>query len=334
MKSMRLDGLGRRLFLVMGLCLVMFASACTTVPVEQVTPPLPAKVNSDPSGMVLIPSGEFSMGDPYKEGNNDEIPVHKVYVIAFYLDKYLVTGKLWKEVYVWAKTKGYQFDYPGASMAAGHPVQSVTWYDVVKWLNARSEKEGRTPVYYTDAGQTSVYRSGLVPLSHGMVRWGANGYRLPTEAEWEKAARGGLDGHHYPWPSLENKFSDHIDGSKANYADSEHHYRKGNGPATTPVGYYNGHQSPAGADMANGYGLYDMSGNLNQWVWDWYDSAWYGKAAALQRDGRGPDLGFYRIVRGGSWNNGPGHLRCATRSFYGPADWVNGIGFRAACSQP
>src|SRR5215212_2223216 len=94
--------------------------------------------------------------------------------------------------------------------ATNHPVNNVSWYDAVKWCNARSEKDGLTPCYYSNVGLTVVYKTGR---TEPYVRWTANGYRLPTEAEWEKAARGGLVGKRYP-------FGDSIDGSQANYSGS------------------------------------------------------------------------------------------------------------------
>jgi formylglycine-generating enzyme required for sulfatase activity len=89
-----------------------------------------------------------------------------------------------------------------------HPVQSIDWYDMVKWCNARSDQEGRTPAYYTDAGTTQVYKSSQAAP---YVRW-ITGYRLPTEAEWEKASRGGASGHRFPWTDV-----DTISHSQANY---------------------------------------------------------------------------------------------------------------------
>lgn len=115
----------------------------------------------------------------------------------------------------------------------------------MKWANARSEKEGLVPCYYTDDTQTTVYRTGTVDVQNDWVKWIACGYRLPTEVEWEKAARGGAAGHRYPWSA-----TDAIDHSRANYDSG----------GTTPVGSF----------APNGYGLYDMAGN----VWEWNVCRW------------------------------------------------------------
>jgi len=275
-----------------------------------------------PDGMVLIPAGSFQMGDNFNEGESDEQPVHTVTVSAFYLDKYEVTKALWDEVYTWALANGYAFDNPGSGTAADHPVHTINWYDAIKWLNARSEKEGRTPVYYTDHLQTTPFRIGQINITNSAVKWTANGYRLPTEAEWEKACRGGLTGNHYPWPSSGGVYEDWIDAGMANYANNQ--------GGTTPVGYYNGQQTPQGGDMTNGYGLYDMAGNVWEWTWDWHAS--YTSTAAT--DPKGPDTGSSRVLRGGSWFSLAGNLRSAYRFNGTPSSRFNNLGFRSALSQP
>ena len=171
---------------------------------------LTASASDAPPGMVLIPAGPFTMGncmDP-AEGYSSELPLHTVSVSAFYMDKNLVTKALWDQVVGWNGGNGYSYDTVGSGKAANHPVQTVVWYDVVKWCNARSQMEGRVPVYYTDAALTQVYKTGQVAP---YVKWSAAGYRLPTEAEWEKAARGGASGHRFPWADAET-----INQSRAN----------------------------------------------------------------------------------------------------------------------
>ena len=108
--------------------------------------------------MALIPAGPFTMGDTL-DGESDAIPTN-VYVSAFYMDMNLVSFSQWQSVYNWATNNGYSFDNAGSAKAANHPVQTVDWYDCVKWCNARSQQAGLTPVYYTDAGLTQVYTNG------------------------------------------------------------------------------------------------------------------------------------------------------------------------------
>lgn len=132
--------------------------------------------------MAYIPAGSFMMGDSL-DGYSFALPLHTVYVSAFYMDKYEVTKALWDEVHQWATNHGYSFQYGAQGKAANHPAHSMTWYDTVKWCNARSEKEGRTPAYYTSAAQTTVYRTGQMNVPNDRVKWDSNGYRLPTEAE-------------------------------------------------------------------------------------------------------------------------------------------------------
>jgi formylglycine-generating enzyme required for sulfatase activity len=254
---------------------------------------------NQPLGMSLIPAGAFQRGDAFHEIDNRESPVHTVILSAFYMDQYEVTLGLWNEVYIWAVDHGYKFDNHGSGKAANHPVHTVNWYDAVKWCNARSEKEGRVPAYYTNLSQTSVYRSGQVDITSSWVKWTA-GYRLPTDAEWEKAARGGLTGKRFPLgdtisTSQANFYSNWLNGHpEASYDVSE---RSGWNP-TYAVGPYP-LTSPVGSFAPNGYGLYDMAGNLWEWCWDAI-AAYNGD---LQVDPRGPRLttGYDRVIRGGAW---------------------------------
>ena len=270
-----------------------------------------------PSGMALIPAGSFTMGNCMSpsEGDSDELPLHTVYVSAFYMDKYLVTKSLWDTVYQWAIAHGYTFDYAGSGKASTHPVQMIDWYDCVKWCNARSEQEGRVPAYYTDAGLGVRYRTGQVAP---YVSW-SSGYRLPTEAEWEKTARGGASGQRFPWGNT-------ISWSQANYvADplSAGGYAYDVNPTSGYVPAFNDgvypYTSPVGYFAANGYGLYDMAGNVWQWCWDWYGSY----SSGSQSDPRGPPSGSGRVIRGGGWGSGAFYCRAAYRGydFYPPGSY-------------
>ncbi len=264
--------------------------------------------------MVYVPQATFSMGSAY------EGPVHNVFTNAFFADRFEVTSALWANVLTWATAHGYSIA-SGTAVGPNHPIISISWHDAVKWCNARSEKDGLAPVYYTGGGSV-VYRTGEVNITtdaDGNVKWSANGYRLPTEAEWEKAARGGLVQQDYPWGNS-------IANGDANSYQSGHPYSSGN-PPTTPVGYYNGSQTPTGPNRANGYGLYDMAGNVQEWCWDWYDSSFYATSSAGNNP-QGPTTGNSRIIRGGGWGNASGGLRCAYRSALGPSGSQSDLGFR------
>ncbi len=275
--------------------------------------------NDVPPGMALVPAGSFQMGDTFGEGDTNELPVHAVYVSSFFMDHDKVTRALWNSVCEWAANHGYSFDLPGLGKADDHPVYSVTWYDAVKWCNARSELQGRLPAYYTDGSRTTVYRTGQVVLQENFVNWNA-GFRLPTEAEWEKAARGSLSGKRFPWGDL-------ITHADANYLSITNWAYDVSATRGFHPSFYFGDEpytSPAGSFAPNGYGLRDLAGNLREWCWDWSDAY----SAAPQVNPRGPASGIYRVRRCGSWTHYAVTSRCADRGGYGPANTNSRTGFR------
>ncbi len=153
--------------------------------------PEPVPVPVPEQQMVLIPAGSFEMGDSFGgEYMARELPRHAVNVSAFLMDKYEVSRELWNGVAAWASLNGYDIDVDMSSKPGDHPVLNKRWYACVKWCNARSEMEGLEVCYYMTSEKTTPYRTGEVDVSNAAVDWSANGFRLPTEAEWEKAARG------------------------------------------------------------------------------------------------------------------------------------------------
>ena len=276
-----------------------------------------------PPGMALIPAGSFQMGDSFGgEGWDDELPVHTVYVSAFYMDRTEVTWAKWKEVRTWALANGYDMS-AGAGKADNHPVQNVTWYACVKYCNALSQMEGRSPCYFTHAG--IMYKT--LKNNNIVCNRLAGGYRLPTEAEWEKAARGGLSNKRFPWGdtiqhNLANYYaSSSWDGYDTNGYDGYHpSYNDGTYPYTSPVGSF----------APNGYGLYDLCGNLWEWCFDWANT--YSSGSEIDPSGpydQSPDWGLYRVNRGGSWDVNAIISRLAYRNFLSPSSTPPNVGFRA-----
>lgn len=298
--------------------------------------------DSTPAGFVYIPAGNFQMGYAFGDAANytGETPVHTVNVSGFYMEKTPVTKALWDEVCTWALAHGYgdlqmsasNFDALSRSMipprgkAANHPVYGVSWSGCVWWCNARSAMDGLTPCY-TLIGSDYV------------CNWSANGYRLPTEAEWEKAARGGLEGKRFPW-------GDTITHSQAGYYSSTNYsydvsptrgyhptYNDGTEPYTSPVGSF----------AANGYGLQDMVGNVRQWCWDVMLDGYYAKSPANDPTGASrsdfpnigsmppglpslPDPCTFRVLRGGNWESAAIDCRVACRNAsYPPSFYIAGF---------
>lgn len=198
--------------------------------------------------MVLIPGGKFTMGDK----DEPDAPLHEVTVSPFYMDKHLVTQEQYERA---------MGDNPSRRKQPKNPVESVRWSDGVKFCNARSKLEGLEPCYNLETWECS---------------FDANGYRLPTEAEWECACRAGAKTAYF--------FGDNP-SQLADYA----WFEKNSG----------GHPQPVGQKKPNAWGLYDICGNLWQWCNDFYGVDYYGQSP--QQDPRGPKEGDTRVVRGGAW---------------------------------
>ncbi|MDD4157342.1 MAG: formylglycine-generating enzyme family protein, partial [Candidatus Cloacimonetes bacterium] len=229
-----------------------------------------------PEGMVYVEGGTFQMGS--NSGDSDEKPVHSVTVSSFYIGKYEVTQKQWTEV---------MGSNPADFKGDNRPVESISWYQAVEFCNKLSQKEGLTPAYTFNGRNVTC-------------NWNANGYRLPTEAEWEFAARGGNKSKGFTYAG-----SNSIDEVAWYYSNS-------------------GKTQPVGTKKANELGIYDMSGNVWEWCWDWKAS--YSSGAKTNPSG--PDSGSSRVLRGGCWGNYARICHSAYRSDYYPDLSNYSYGFR------
>ena len=270
------------------------------IPVEELNENQKEKVLRRSQEMVLIPSGSFMMGAlKYDDGLNDydEKPRHEVTLSRdFWMGKYPVTQSLWESV---------MGNNPSEFKGSNRPVENVYWFDVVDFCNKLSLKEGLNPVYgglgdYTTGDSEYFNGDEIETLSNQItMNQNANGYRLPTEAEWEYAARGG-EYHLYAG-------SNNID-EVAWYGED----------------WNSGSTHPVGQKKANDFGLYDMSGNVWEWCWDWY--GFYSSNSVT--DPTGPNIGSRRVFRGGSWNSFAGDARVSSRYGYDPALRGDDLGFR------
>ena len=237
------------------------------------TPDLPDYIDSYGVPMRLVPSGEFMMGSD--NGDLDEKPVHPVYLNAFYIDKYEVTNALYKYCVDAGECKP-----PTATSSNSRP----GYYDNPEFDNY--------PVINVEWNMAATY-----------CKW--RGLRLPTEAEWEKAACG-TDGCTYPW-------GESIDKTYANYDQ--------NLGDTTAVGSYENGNSI--------YGVYDMAGNVWEWTADWYQDNYYSTLGVKTVNPQGPQNGEVHVLRGGSWYSGANDVRSANR-WSDPSYTGNHVGFRCA----
>jgi formylglycine-generating enzyme required for sulfatase activity len=267
-------------FLALFACTALFAQTGTNTAGET---PVTA-------GFVRVEGGTFQMGS--NNGKSDEKPVHTVTVKSFSISKYEVTQKEWYEVM--GTTVRQQRDMRDKSWSLygegdDYPMYYISWYEAVDYCNKRSIKEGLTPAYRGSGDNITC-------------DWNANGYRLPTEAEWEFAAKGGTK----------------------EYIATEY---SGNN-SVGPVAWYSGNSGdkthPVGTKAANSLGIYDMSGNIGEWCWDWFG----GYSGRSQTDPHGPATGSLRVVRGGWWNCPDQYVRSAYRDDYVPSSRGYDVGFR------
>lgn len=278
--------------LLLSLTLIFSLAACSQTKKSDTSSEQPPTGNSleatdmqVPENFVFIKGGSFQMGSPESEAwrSADETQ-HTVTVSDFYMSRYELTQKEYEEI-----TGNNPSNFSGENL----PVENISWLDAVAYCNARSEKEGLTPVYIIDGQNVSWDRS-------------ANGYRLPTEAEWEYACRAGTTTPFY----MENSPS----AEDANYYGhypyeiEDNYFSQGN--LQVKPGEYRQTTVPVDSFSENPYGLYNMHGNVSEWVWDYYGDY----AADEQTDPAGPTSGTLRVYRGGGWNDFAKNMRSAYRA--------------------
>ena len=280
--------------------LVLLATTGSTMPGGGgETPPPPIGL---PVEMVYIQGGTFTMGD--YSGYNDEKPEHLVTVSGFKMGKYEVTQKQYEQVM--GKNPSYFqgdiWEAAGGEVRGSWPVEKVSWLDAVKFCNALSQKERKTPAY-------TINDESKLDVSWNKS---ADGYRLPTEAEWEYACRAGT---HTQW-----SFGD--DGRDM---DGYGWYSGNDGTGFNGIDKYGTHA--VGKKKANGNGLYDMHGNVFEWCWDRYGYDYY--RSGDQTDPDGAASGSSRVLRGGSWLDSASWARSAYRSSNSAGYYS--VGFRLVC---
>ncbi len=269
--------------------------------------------------MVHIPGGSFTMGNSVSEDTLSDAPPVTVNVSDFFMAKHEVTTALWRSVRTWGLAHGYSDLGAGAFKGAEYPIHSITWYDMVKWCNALSEMQGLTPVYSVN---DEVMKTGTsVPTAE----WSANGYRLPTEAEWEKAARGGVTDKRFVWGDI----IVHYLANYSSHVSRTYDVSPTRGTHPTYLTPFQPFSSPVGSFPANSFGLFDMAGNSWEFCWDRYGAASYQDGAT---DPRGAESGTGRVLRGGSWKDRADTCRLAFRFAASPTVTDNSLGFRVARS--
>jgi len=259
--------------------------------------------------MVFVKGDSFWMGDTFDEGYDDEKPVHQVAMRDFYISKYEVTYAAYD---VFCEKTG-QIEPDNKRWGANnHPVINVSWYEAVVFCNWLSQKHGLTPCYQIDTEKRDPNNKKQFDDKKWTVtrNANANGYRLPTEAEWEYAAKGGSKSRGYKYSGSNN-----ID-EVAWYVNNSVRIQ------------------PVGMNQPNELGIYDMSGNVLEWCWDWYDENYYANSPPSNPEG--PVSGEDRVVRGGSglWSINVDNCRSVDRNGGEPNVGYPAVGFRLVHGSP
>jgi formylglycine-generating enzyme len=321
--------------LVLSVAIFFSVTAC------QIEDPAP-----DYSELVSVPGSTFvQCSDLNYDGDViDPNEAFSLTISGFRIAKYETVYDLWYSVYQWALTNGYSFGTAGQEGSDGvtgaaptsaryEPVCSVNWTSVIVWCNAYSQLKGLVPVYCSDSSLTTPIKdTTALNINDPYVNWAANGFRLPTECEWQCAASWkGTDSSNnaFEWPATSGKYwtpFKFASGATADYS---------NATATGLVGWYDtnsGMEShDAGCKTPNALGIYDMSGNMREWCWDWkgpssgYSGVW--------DEYRGPLTGSERIMRGGAYNFGAVYLQVGDRLSMVPGAALSAVGFRVARTQ-
>ena len=252
-----------------------------------------------------VPFGTFTMGSPVTETyhQSDETEHQVTISKAFFMGAHEVTQEQYQKImgtnpsYFTATQTDYSSGYADT---ASQPVEQVSWFDAVRFCNGLSVNQGLTQCYTNQGGSAAIADTDTVTCD-----WTATGYRLPTEAEWEYSCRAGTTSMYY-WANVYDEAQTKL------YAWFWYNCG-GVGYWTDPHAVKGGTQ-PVGTRTPNLFGLYDMSGNVWEWCWDWYDSGYYNVSPGT--DPKGTDTGSYRVLRGGSWF---GYSVLALRSAY--RDW-------------